>query len=292
MRSKNIGASEVACLFGMERPYQHSKWTLWQVKSGNLSEEDAGMRLGERPRWGLLLESAIMEANAEDAGWRAWRRAGYFQHPTVEGFGCTPDFFALDEPHGTPIAQCETKNVDFLIFRDEWTEKEPPEHILMQIQAQMANTGFDEVHATALVGGNTACRKVVERRPKIIEAIESAVEEFWYSIETNNPPPIDGKDGTARAVKNLYRPDNGKTLDVGDDRDFLTLVGELAARRKIANEHRKEILEIENQIYCRIQNAEIVKSNGVVILTAKEIMRKGYTVEEEPVRKLHIPKIR
>lgn len=291
MRAGNVGASEVACLFGLERPYQMSKWTLWQVKSGRLREEDAGIQVGERAKWGLLLEDAIMMASAEEAGWKQWRRAGYVQHPQIEGMGCSPDFLILDETE-RPYSQAETKNVDYLEFRDNWEAGEPPPHIMMQAQHQMACTGLPETHVSGLVGGNKAVRCVIERRPKIISAIEAAVEEFWESIGTGRQPPIDGKAGTAIAVRNLYHADRGRAFLVDDGHEILTLIGELAARRRIRADMEKEIREIENQILGTIGCAEIVLHGSETVLTAKSHERKGYEVADTSVRQIRIPRLK
>lgn len=290
LRRGNVGASEVAALFGLERPYQMSLWTLWQVKAGRLAEEDAGMQVGERARWGLLLEDAIMMANSEEAGWRQWRRAGYVKHPTIKGMGCSPDFFVMDDENN-PVGQAETKNIDYLIFRDEWTDKEPPEHMLLQTQSQMACTLFGEVDLTGLVGGNRAVRRTIEARPKIISAIEERVQEFWHSIEIGKEPPIDGKDGTLRAVKNLHQSYPDRTLDIGDNIDFLKTIGTLDAMRKSKNDLDKEIRQLEAEIYAFVKDAEIIKSNGQIVLTAKTSERKGYEVKPTKTRQLRIPKI-
>lgn len=200
LRRTTVGASEVAALFGAQPPYAMSHYALWQAKAGRIPEPDAG---GERPRWGLLLEEAIMAGAAERNGWKHYRRCGYVYHPTIAGMGCSPDFVLLDGPAGAPIAAVEAKNADWLIHRRQWGD-EPPLHILLQAQHQMACTGLGICHVEALVGGNDLRDYPIERRPTVIAEIERRVAAFWASIREGKEPPIDGSESTAAAVAALY----------------------------------------------------------------------------------------
>ena len=216
LRRSNIGASEVACLFDCS-PYT-SRYALWQIKAGRIPEPELS---GERPKWGLRLEDAIIAAFVEETGCAyAYRRAGYVQHPTVGGLGCTPDFFLVDRG-GIPIEIAETKNVDWLQHKRQWGG-EPPAHILLQTQAQLACTGMGSVTVVALVGGNDLKHYRFERRPKIIAEIESRVAEFWQSIRDGRDPPVDSSDSTAAALKALYPGDDGddEPVDMRGDNEL------------------------------------------------------------------------
>ncbi len=252
LRRKNVGGSEVAALFGCQPAYAMSHYTLWQVKSGRIPEPEVN---GDRPKWGLRLEEAIAAAAAEKLSpdqQLQYRRGGYLQHPTVAGFGCTPDFFILGEA-GQPIAVLETKNADWLIHKRQWGA-EPPMHILLQTQTQLACSGLDTVYVAALVGGNDLQIYPYERRPAIIAEIERRVAEFWRSIEEGREPPVDGSDSTADALKAIYPTDNGDDLpaDFSADNELPDLCARYQRAKAAERQAKGEADEARNSILAKL----------------------------------------
>ena len=260
LRRKNVGASEVAALFGAQPPYAMSHYALWQAKAGRIPEPDAG---GERPRWGLLLEEAIMAGAAERNGWKHYRRCGYVYHPTVAGMGCSPDFVLLDGPSGAPIAAVEAKNADWLIHRRQWGD-EPPLHILLQAQHQMACTGLGICHVVALVGGNDLHCYPIERRPSIIAEIERRVAAFWQSIRDGKEPPVDGSESTAAAVAALYPHDDGddEPADLSADNELPDLCANLLQAGALRRQYEAAEREAKSNILVKIGPHRAAVCNG------------------------------
>lgn len=259
LRRGNIGASEVAALFGVRPPYAMSHYTLWQVKSGRLPEPDVS---GERPAWGLRLEEAIMAAAAEKHGWGEYRRCGYVQHPTVEGMGCSPDFVLLDAA-GSPAELVETKNADWLVHKRQWGD-EPPIHILLQAQAQMACTGLDVCHVEALVGGNDLRSYQIDRRPAIIAEIERRVAAFWQSVREGKEPPVDGSESTAGAIAALYPHDDGEDepLDMSADNALPDLCANLMQATALRRQYEAAEREAKSNILAKLGTAKAALCNG------------------------------
>lgn len=261
LRRGNVGASEVAALFGCS-PFL-SEYAMFQIKSGRIPEPELN---GERPKWGLRLEDAIISAFVEETGSAyAYRRAGYVQHATVEGLGCTPDFFLVDRD-AVPVEVAETKNVDWLVHKRQWGG-EPPAHILLQAQAQLACAGLDVVTVVALVGGNELKHYRFERRPKIIAEIERRVAAFWQSIRDGREPPVDGSDSTAAAIKALYPGDDGddEPVDMRGDNHLPGLCASyqaFAAQRKEAEGHEQVY---RNAIMAKVGEHRTVFCDGWTI---------------------------
>jgi putative phage-type endonuclease len=236
LRGGYVGASEVAALFGMQPQYARGIWALWQVKAGRAQDEfDAGPRAA----WGLRLEEAIATAAAEREGWDV--RPGMFAiHEDCHGMAAT-----LDRIIAAPTAEerergwtgpgvLELKSVDWLTHRGSWGE-EPPTHILLQLQAQLACTGYQWGAFAALVGGNDLHIYRYGRRPKIIAAIESRVESFWASVRAGKTPAPDGSDATFRVLRELHPTPADEPADLTDDNEAPVLAAEvlrLAAERK------------------------------------------------------------
>ncbi len=211
-----VGASEVAALFGCAPAYALSRYALWGVKAGRVAEPVVD---GERPAWGLRLEAAIAGGAAEiydlsiEPG--AWVR-----HPRVEGMAATTDFHVED---GTELGHpgpgvMEVKNADWLAHRRQWTDAEPPPHVLLQLQHQLACTGMGWGVVVALIGGNRlAPPYAYAARPGLIAEIERRVAAFWASIEAGTPPEPDGTAADLAALRDQFPCANrAPPLDLDD----------------------------------------------------------------------------
>lgn len=208
LRRKNVGASEVAALFGCQPDYAMSHWTLWQVKAGRMAEPIVD---SPRAEAGLRFEQAAAEWIAEVNGWEI-ERAEYAQHQYVNGMGCSPDFTIRAVPSGL----LEVKWVDWLVKKRDWGD-EPPVHILLQLQHQLSCTGKEWGAIGCVVGGNEPVSWRYERRPKLIAEIERRVAAFWESIEDGKEPPIDGSRSIAEGLAKLYPATLDEVADLTDD---------------------------------------------------------------------------
>ena len=211
-RAKNIGGSEIAALFDLQPDYAMSAYELWQVKAGRIPAPEVA---GERPAWGLRLELAVAEAAAEKEGWEI-EQGGHVEHPTVRGAACTLDFTVHGDPRGLGVLEC--KNTDWMVHRRTWTDDEPPPHILLQLQHQLACTGYGWGAVACLVGGNDLRVYHYQRNDQVVAKIESLVAAFWRSIEDGRPlPKIDWSASTGRALAALHRDDNGEMVSLEGD---------------------------------------------------------------------------
>lgn len=284
-RQKNIGGSEIACLFNCQADYQQSHYALWQIKSGRIPSVDTA---GERPAWGLRLEAAIAEGAAAKHGW-AIEKGGYVPHPTVPGMACTLDFvIAKAEGHLTTGA-LEIKNVDWLQHKRQWQD-EPPLHIELQLQHQLACTGYEWGAVVCLVGGNQLAEPYYfERRPKIINEIEKRITVFWASVAASKEPPTDGAGTTAAAIAALF-PEHvpGKDVELDGNNEFPERWATLkqAKADRIAAEKAEQASK--SWLMATIGDAEFLKYGGQIIATAKMQTRKAYQVKESTSRVLRI----
>ena len=237
LRATTIGGSEIAGLFDLQQPYQLSRYGLWAVKSKLARDEFDG---NERTTWGQRLEAAIAQGAAEDNGWTI-RKGGYFTDPTTRGLGATLDYIILTSPEHTTPGALEVKNVDGLVFRDKWVDGEPPEHILLQLQHQLAASGFAWGVIVALVNGNEMHTYEYAAREGIISQIRERVTEFWSLVDSGTPPEIDGEDTTTAILKAMSEPVRYETEDMSADAEFAEIcAGYLrtkAAEKNAAEEH-------------------------------------------------------
>lgn len=204
LRSRHIGGSEIAALFDLppdQTPgYMLSRFALWHIKAGNAPPPHVG---NPRVKWGLKLEAVIAEAAAEEFGW-TYDKGGYVEDETTPELGCTLDFIIHSDPTEVGPGALEAKNVDWLQHKRTWTGEEPPPHILLQLQHQLACTGYTWGAVVALVGGNDLRCYRYKARPRLIEDIRRRVREFWQSIDNGKEPRVDGSEGASAVLTSLY----------------------------------------------------------------------------------------
>lgn len=220
IRARNIGSSEISALFGLpdaELPnYALRLFALWHVKAGNAPPPPVDL---VRTAWGLRLEAVIAEAAAEHEGWTI-EKGGYVSDPTTEGLGCTLDFVIASDPDEDGPGVLEAKNVDWLIHRRSWRDAEPPFHILLQLQHQLAATGYAWGAVVALVGGNDLRVYRYKARPKLIDEIRRRVRQFWASIELGLEPAPDGSSSASHVLASLYPEPIDDAVDMSFDNEW------------------------------------------------------------------------
>lgn len=273
LRRAHVGASEVACLFGLH-PYT-TAFELWHRKKGNLEAEDISGNA--RLKAGIFLESGIGEWVRHETGWNVRKVKDYASHPTVRGMGATPDYEADGHPTREGVGTVQIKNVDALVFRS-W-EDGPPMVYQLQVQHEIACGGYAWGALGILVGGNDLRIFEYDRHPGAIAKLEAAVAEFWRTVDAGEAPEPDfAKD--LDAIRDLYRATN--TGEVNDLSTAAAGDDELAQRRafdfadacrrySVAGfemkeaEKRKEAAQAE--IITIVQQAAVVIGDGWKVST-------------------------
>lgn len=235
LRGQNIGASEVAALFD-ESPYL-TAFELWHQKAGNLPRVD--LDDNERVQAGNHMEPAIAAWTAEKTGWRIQKVRRYLTHPIIQGMGASLDYEIIGHPRGPGVL--EIKNVDGLVYR-EWEGGEPPIHMLLQVQHQMAVSGRRWGAVAACIGGNRLEIFQYERREPTVALIEQKVADFWDSVRSGRAPTPDfSKD--AEAIIAMHQAVSGdRVVDLAGNNHATVLMAEYRMAgdaEKVAAERKK-----------------------------------------------------
>jgi putative phage-type endonuclease len=262
MRKRDVTSTESAALFGMS-PYT-THFELWHAKKSGLARE---FKTNERMKWGNRLEAAIAHGIAEEQGWEIKPLKEYMRDPEAR-IGSSFDFVITNLPGG-PV-HLEIKNVDYLAFRDGWIEHddggiEAPEHIEMQVQHQMAVSGFKRAFIGAFIAGNRGVVIERERDEPVIAAIKAKVAEFWRTVDAGEEPAA-VMPGDAEAVIRLNQyAQPGKLVDASGDANIAALV--LEYKRLSADEAKaKEDKEVVK--------ADLLKAIG----DAEKVLLEGWTI--------------
>lgn len=275
-RLEVVTSTEIGALFGVS-PYK-TEFELWYEK-----KDKQIIRIVENNRmtWGNRLEPVIAKGIADDNNWII-EKANYFISNKHLKIGASFDFFILDEK-GIPNQILEIKNVDSLVFKNQWLKEgndiQAPDHIEIQVQLQLLVTNFECAYIGVLAGGNDI--HLIKRFPdrEIQKAIVDKAKSFWTSIDNNSPPNPDfHKD--AEFIKQLYfHAEPGTLLETDDLTD---LVKKYKNYSKMEKESSEEKEAVKAEILTRIGTYEKVKgsnysiSAGIVGATVLNFERKAY----------------
>lgn len=292
-RAKNIGASEVAALFGLS-PWL-SRWTLWHQKSGHLTDL---YNDNERLEWGNELEPVIAKTLAQRQGWTINKVHRYVKHPTQPGMGASLDF-EIKDFEGNPYkgrGAFEIKNTSGWAFKKGWLFNEQgniiqaPLHYELQLQHQMACTGYQWGAFGVLVDGAKGHVMVRERHPGTIAKIEQAIAAFWASIETGVEPPLDSPIDP-KAVALMFGRDglNEAVMDLSGSVELDQLAGQERALQAVESEATKERALVKAKILHLMSQSEAEQAvTGLYQLSYKEQTRKETVIKASTFRVLRI----
>lgn len=288
-RRRGVGASEVAILFGLAPASWGSAYTLWLEKTGRLPR----VVEGEQLKWGHYLEPLIANEYATVTKRTLWKGGGDFAvaiDPELPQLFCTPDDWIV-EAEGMPgIGDLQIKNAGWYMAR-EWNDG-IPDHVQMQIQTEMACMNVLWGSAAVLQGGNTFRYFDLGRNQNFIDEVREQVRWFWSFVERDTPPPIDGSEATALAIKKLHPDDNGETVDLPPESslwiaDWSDAKEAIAATKKL-EEKRKD--EAENKLKDAIGDATYGKLPDGRLLSLRTMPRAGYAIAATKYRSLKIEK--
>lgn len=280
VRRTAIGASEAPIILGVS-PFKRPV-ALFAEKLGAVEPEPQT----EAQRWGLKHEPNIAERYVEETG-HALRDPGRYtlrRSRDVPWMVATLDRIILraDDRPAVP-APLELKTRKW-VKEGAW-EDEPPVDVLVQVQHQLAVTGWQWAAVAVLIGGSEFRRFVVPRHEGFIAKLLVAEHAFMECLKAKELPTIDASEKTREALRALYPKETpglvvnlpGEAVDW--DRERLEAIA--------AVKHWEESKRgAENKLLAALGEAETgVLPNGTVY-TYRASGRAGYTVPPSIVRTL------
>ncbi len=251
-RQTGIGASEAAAALGVD-PHR-SRVQLWGEKTGMVPRQDLSDY--EPAEWGLRLQAPIAEAFRDRTGRLVTLQEPpkVIRHDSLPWLLASLDAYQVD-PHrerGQANGALEIKTAS--VFASSDWDDEPPLLYQVQLQHQLAVTGFAWGTLCVLLGGQRMRWFDMARNDRFIEAMIAREQEFWRLVETRTMPEPDGTEATAEALRRLYPRDNGAVIELPAeaaewDRDLQ----EAKAAIK-TEEARKELAE--NRIKAALAEAQ------------------------------------
>ena len=303
-RTKTVGASEVAALFGAH-PYT-TPLELFETKQGRYAKEFAEAEIREHSihippteRGNLFEDDAFELIKRLRPEWAEQMTLNQIPGGEVfvdrsAGMSSTPDVF-VELGRKPRSATIQIKTMNDRVFRDSWKDGEtitPPLSVAVQAVVDATLSGCDRAYAAAMVVGYTTDLYLIEvpLHPKLMIKARALVKDFWRRIEADEPyAPDFAKDGKLLAA--IYADDDGGEVDLSSNNRIVELLAQrepLKAREKDGDDAAKERKVIDVEIIAALGNAARGLLPDGRVVEAKTIKRGGYTVQPTSYRTVKI----
>jgi predicted phage-related endonuclease len=294
-RESNVNASEGSCLFSEDAHPYLTAYKLWALRSGLIQPDPDSPIL----RRGRLLEPVAVELLREERpGWQIWRPHVYLEEPEFR-IGATPDVYAeRNEPWGVRTrGNVQLKTAGHFAFRKTWIDPETklveiPLWIAVQSSIEAYLSGADWTAVAVMAVGDGGIEFHVEEFPiklNLIESYKTLVGEFWEAVRLGRPPAINF-DRDISTLFDVYADDDGSMIDLSRDSEVIALLKARkvhSAEEKRGREAETERKKIDAKIIARFGNAASARI-GPVLVYAKTVKNKGYTVEPFQYRSVRV----
>lgn len=194
LRSTTIGGSDAASIIGLN-PHK-SAYALWAEKTGKVIPEDISQK--EAVRLGTDLEDYVAHRFMEATGKKV-RRVNYTVFRDDMPYAhANYDRLVVGEDAGLEIKTTNALNLK------KFKNGEFPANYYCQCVHYMMVSGLKRWYLAVLVLGIEFKVFVIERDEAEIEALRLAEENFWYQVQNDLPPEIDGMDSTVDALNAAF----------------------------------------------------------------------------------------
>lgn len=254
-RRKGIGSSDAPIVAGLS-PWK-SPLALYLDKIGEVPEPEVE---SEWLECGTLLEDDVAELFERRTGMKPKARYAILQsaeHPFM--LANLDRTLPPRNGDGPGILECKTAGIT---KRGDWEEDRAPLAAIVQVQHQLAVTGYSWAYLAVLLGGNRFLYTLVERDQELIDNLIEQEAAFWQRVLDRNPPEPDGSESSTEALKRMY-PESVPGAEVilpPTARGLIERLGFAKEREKSAAEN---VALIENELRALMGEAEIAYLPGV-----------------------------
>jgi len=284
IRNDFITSTEIAPVSGISK-YGNTRFSIYHTKRGELEDSFVA---NQRSEVGEEVESAIARLVAKKLGVHVLRYADFAARDCL---GASFDYeidHRIDDEGDPELHEwlVEIKNVDYMIFRDQWDKDEhrnviPPEHITIQTQAQLEVSRRPGTILAALVGGNDLKIVKIARDAEFGAALRKIANEFWDDIKNGVVPEVVAEDA-ANAARLYSYADPSQVLDATGDDELSHKIASYKNLKEKEKSVKAEANTIKAQILVEIGEVSKVFGMDGYTLDAgvtKESLGKEITLE-------------
>lgn len=187
-RKNTIGSSDTPAIFGLyPDSFARNAFTIWAEKTDNVDP----FKGNHATDAGNFLEPAVLDWGLREVGAIDFVKSPpTITHPLHAWMTCNLDcwFRKVNDP-SQMILEAKTTGIVGWNGKDAW-ENGVPEYVQVQVQHQLAVTGWQRAYVAALIGGAGFRLYVINRDEELIAFMIRELELFWRNyVQTENPPP-------------------------------------------------------------------------------------------------------
>lgn len=255
---ETLSATQSAALFDVS-PYT-TRWLLWRVFSGLDEMESLDAEENERMLWGNLHEPTVFKEAMRrlDLEGEYNEAQEYVRHPE-HPIGCTPDGKVFHPSKGKAVVQ--VKCVDWMIWKDTWTEDLPPPQICHQVQHEMQVMDAQWAVIPTLINGNEL--RLYEMYPdaELQSEILKRANEFFIDVkEGNEPDPLGVPMEQPTLLKREYKP--AETTDLTASEEAYDAIQALRHWTPLVSGGNKAIKNAKAKLIALSGGAGRIKAHG------------------------------
>lgn len=191
-RKHSIGGSDAAAVVGLNSYV--SPYALWAEKTGKAPGFEGNLAT----EVGTFLEEFVAKKFERETGKKVKRRNAFIYNSKYPWAHANVDRVIVGED-----ALLEIKTCDSLSMR-KFANGEYPSHYYAQMVHYLAVTEKSRCYLAVLIGNKQFKWFTVERDEAEIAALMMAEENFWYQVQNDLPPEIDGMDSTLDALNGTF----------------------------------------------------------------------------------------
>lgn len=256
VRKRGIGSSDAAAAVGLN-PYK-SQLELWMEKTGRAPEGEKQQGMDDPRFWGTLLEPYVAVAYQQKTDRRVRKVNAVLRHPTYPFMLANIDREVVGCPD-VQVLECKTAGE----FGSRLWKEGVPEYVQLQVQHQLAVTGKDAADVAVLLCGQKLEIHRILRDEEVIARLIVLESRFWRYVETNTPPPADGSESAARALRHLYQG-NDTSLDFSANSGLCQVFDALAALRSELDAKEQLVEQLKQTLQQAMGDAsKAVFANGI-----------------------------
>lgn len=231
LRSTTIGGSDAAAILGLN-PYK-SPYALWAEKTGKVIPEDISKK--EAVRLGTDLEEYVAKRFTEATGKKVRRENYTVFRDDMPYAHANYDRVVIGERAGLEIKTTNALNLK------KFKNGEYPANYYVQCCHYLLVSGLDRWYLAVLVLGVEFKVFTIERDEAEIAALKEAEENFWYQVQNDLPPEIDGMDSTIDALNETFpiSDPEADAVDLTSCAVDLTILDECSQQIKALEEKKK-----------------------------------------------------
>lgn len=231
LRSSTIGGSDAAAILGLN-PHK-SPYALWAEKTGKVVPEDISRK--EAVRLGTDLEDYVARRFMEATGKKVRRENYTVFRDDMPYAHANYDRLVIGERAGLEIKTTNALNLT------KFKNGEFPANYYCQCCHYLLISGLDRWYLAVLVLGVDFKVFTIERDEAELAALKMAEENFWYQVQNDLPPEIDGMDSTIDALNETFpiSDPEADAVDLTGCAADLALLDECAQQIKALEEKKK-----------------------------------------------------